>query len=372
MVRRIVQKYPKLIASTIGILLSVFMILMMEGICLILIKKNSKPPFVEEWHEITPCSGDTERINRLEKALGSRFPRPGVKGINVRRFQDGTIQKIIETHDLVGRRLVPGQETPSKKDKFILFFGCSFTYGVGVNDDETMPYYVSRLLPDYKIYNYGYGGDGPHNMLAWLQMPKFADDVKEIEGICVYNFLYCHIARAIGDMYTYNGWAKTDPYYCLDRNGNLVRNGNFQEGRPIISLFYELLGKSYILKYFNFNIPRNVTKQDALLTCQIIKKARDQFEKLFKSQGFWVIMYPHQNGQFTPLIIDHLQKAGIKCYDYTDLIKNDLNKYAVHPKFDSHPNKFVHELVAEKFIRDFRNIFPVRRVDSCPAQVNLP
>jgi hypothetical protein len=122
---------------------------------------------------------------------------------------------------------------------------------------------------------------------------------------------------------------------------------------------YALLGKSYALKYIGFNLPRHLTKRDALLSCEIIKKARSQFEKCFKSKGFGVIMYPCQDGPFTPMIIDVLQKAGIKCLDYSKLYTlSDQKKYAVHPNFDLHPNRFGYELVAKKFERDIREVFP--------------
>ena len=287
MVREIVRKYPRLVTSIIGLFLTVFMIGIIEGVCFILVNQYVKPPFTEEWYEITSYSKDSDRLNRLEKALGSRIPeRPGIKGINIRRFQDGEVQTAIRTHDLEGRRMVQGQQTPSKKDKFILFFGCSFTYGVGVSDDETMPYYVSRMLPNYQIYNYGYGGNGPHHALALLEMPKISDDIKEPEGIAVYTFLHDHIYRAIGSMYTYNGWGTTDPYYYLDKNGYVVRKGSFQDGRPFTSFLYGLLGKSYTLKYFGFDLPIKLTKQDALLTCEIIKKARSHLKNVSKAKIF--------------------------------------------------------------------------------------
>ena len=46
--------------------------------------------------------------------------------------------------------------------------GCSVTFGLWVNDDETMPY-VAQYASHYRPYNYGVSGYGPHHMLAQLQ-----------------------------------------------------------------------------------------------------------------------------------------------------------------------------------------------------------
>ena len=51
-----------------------------------------------------------------------------------------------------------------------LFFGGSFTFGTGVEDDEALPY-VAGILSEgkYRVYNFGYRGYGPHQMLAALE-----------------------------------------------------------------------------------------------------------------------------------------------------------------------------------------------------------
>ncbi len=42
----------------------------------------------------------------------------------------------------------------------IWIFGCSFTYGWGVDDDETYPWLLQEALPEYTIKNYGVGAYG--------------------------------------------------------------------------------------------------------------------------------------------------------------------------------------------------------------------
>lgn len=52
----------------------------------------------------------------------------------------------------------------------ILFFGGSYTFGEGVNDNESMPYQVDLLTKKrYRIFNFGLHGYGPHQMLSALE-----------------------------------------------------------------------------------------------------------------------------------------------------------------------------------------------------------
>jgi len=48
-------------------------------------------------------------------------------------------------------------------------FGGSWVFGEGLNDNETLPYYLQQIFPDYKVTNFGFHGWGPHNALYLLE-----------------------------------------------------------------------------------------------------------------------------------------------------------------------------------------------------------
>jgi len=49
-------------------------------------------------------------------------------------------------------------------------FGCSFTHGWSVNDDDTFPWHVQQAFPAYNVVNFGTGGYGPlHSLLQFEQ-----------------------------------------------------------------------------------------------------------------------------------------------------------------------------------------------------------
>ena len=58
----------------------------------------------------------------------------------------------------------------NSKDTYV-FLGCSFVFGDGVNDDETLPYYFSDILNfKYNILNYGISGKGSNSALNILNV----------------------------------------------------------------------------------------------------------------------------------------------------------------------------------------------------------
>ncbi len=123
-----------------------------------------------------------------------------------------------------GLRTVP--ERPERGTKAcVLFFGCSFVFGWGLNDDETLPAYTSRLLGSgYQVTNFGATAYGPHQALAMLES-GMAEKVTDCSGKPVFAILVGmphHVIRASG------AWEGNlfGPRYEL-RGGRLERRGNF-------------------------------------------------------------------------------------------------------------------------------------------------
>jgi hypothetical protein len=74
------------------------------------------------------------------------------------------------THASNGLRITHplAKGTPGNK-KEIWIFGCSFTHGWGLNDEETYPWLLQRGLPEYEVVNFGVDGYGTVQSLLQLQ-----------------------------------------------------------------------------------------------------------------------------------------------------------------------------------------------------------
>lgn len=79
-------------------------------------------------------------------------------------FRDGLIQQIGED----GWRRVPAG--PASSGVRLCIYGCSFTYGTGLADDETFTARLQASLPDARVHNRGIGGHGTVQNLLQLRI----------------------------------------------------------------------------------------------------------------------------------------------------------------------------------------------------------
>ncbi|MFH0961037.1 MAG: hypothetical protein V1897_20325 [Pseudomonadota bacterium] len=239
-----------------------------------------------------------------------------------------------------------------KRLKFAIFFGCSYVYGEGVQNDQTLPYYFSEISPEYMPYNYGFHGYGPQEMLAKLQDDSIRKEINEKNGIAIYLYLHeHHPKRAIGNMIVSNGYGKNMPYYMIDSDNKLVRHGSFSSGRPVISRLYRLLGARYFVKYFYIQFPPIITDTHYKLTARMIEESRNEFKKKFMSNNFYVLIYPTKGAE---KIIPYFEKAKITYFDYSTLFDPGSKQYAI-PDGHPHPTPEAYRVIAEKLSKDILN-----------------
>ena len=264
--------------------------------------------------------------------------------------------------DSLHRRITPF-DTAIPRSKYALFFGCSFTFGEGVNDNQTLPFYFAKYYYQYHPYNYGYGGYGPQQMLEKLKSPTIRQEVKEGEGILVYTLIDCHIWRAIGSMRRHAGWAKDFPYYCIDDKDYLIRKGTFTTGRPFTAKIYSLLGKSEILKRFNIEIPWKLSDKHFELFCRILLESKRLFKEKFASDKFYVLIFP-RSVLFKECLMPYFEKYKIEYFDYSQLdfktLLEELSKeeypreIKLYYKYDNHPTALTYQLLARQFVSDLK------------------
>ena len=275
--------------------------------------------------------------------------RPNVQ-VRATKKKDGQLLFDVRySTDEHGRRSTPVQGGKRTR-RFMLFFGCSFTFGEGVGDDETLPSRVSKLAPDYMVYNYGVGGYGPQYMPMKLASSELPNELLGGgDGIFVYTFIDHHIPRVIGWM-SIMEYGSSLPYYQLDEKGQLARRGSFMSGRPVVTDLYLAMWKSQLVRYVTslLRLPR-IRDQDVMLTAKLIEESRNIFRERFQSERFYVLFYPHDANFTAGRLIPYLQKAGIKYLDYSNLTDPDMIDKIPQ---DPHPSARSYRAVAAKLARD--------------------
>lgn len=278
------------------------------------------------------------------------YAKPNAKKHSYAKVKGEKIFDVVYTTDAFGRRITPENKLCSPgKNKFILCFGPSFTFGDGVNDNETMVYYISDLASSYRAYNYGFFSYGPQHMLAALEQENIHLEIPEKTGIAVYTFIDSSVNIAIGSMNVYNEMGGNMPFYTLDDKGNILKKGTFTSGRPVLSFIYFLLGKSQLIRYLNLDIPR-VKESHIRLTAKIIEEARNRFRVKFGSNDFYVLFYP--GSRYSSRIIPYLRDANIKYFDYSNLIDLKKTEYYIKGDLHAHPSPYAYAVIAKQFVQD--------------------
>jgi len=327
--------YPHTTSLAIGILLSALLLVSAEVF----------------FYALNQTKTDHSRV----EDFGVRFARkewlgfenlPSGRFTHRLRLGDREIFNVTYLTDSLSRRITPANKSGAKT-RFILFFGCSYTFGFGVADDATLPSQVGQLAPAYKSYNYGVIGYGSQHVMLKLQDPKLRGEIEEKEGVLVYLFIDDHINRVIGIM---NHHGREMPYYTLDARGELQRNGDMVSGRPGRSLWFWLLRRSQMAAFFQLGMATNISDEDIGLTTKIIEEARNSFCRTFRRSQFYVLLYPDSGSRFRPSIKKHLERVQVQYLDYTELF--DPNTAGLRLEADNHPTPKAHRLVGEQLVRD--------------------
>jgi hypothetical protein len=244
--------------------------------------------------------------------------------------------------DEFGRRTTT-HLSESEPKQFAVFFGCSYLFGEGSNDDETIPSQFSKAAPQFRSYNYGVPGYGTQQMLAIIESGKLKQEIREEQGIGVYLYLpEIHESRVIGEMEIVNSFGANFPYYFLDKEKNLQRNGQFSSGRKLTNSIYSVLGKSRTRQYFGLNFPRRQEAHYQLATALMVHSAK-LFKEQFPTSEFYVVVYPNQLTPPLP-ILNNLKTLDIKVMDFSKLFDSSHveNQYVG----DGHPTPKANAMLA--------------------------
>jgi hypothetical protein len=282
------------------------------------------------------------------------YPKSDSVVRSIRTIGDGTVvYNAVYSIDAFSRRITPVKHTAAREN-FMLCFGCSLMFGEGVNDTETLPYYLARFMPVYRPYNYAYAGYGPQEMLAKLQSGAIGREINEKHGIALFLFIDNHVNRTIGSLRVAGNWGGDMPYYSIGKNNALVRNGSFISGRHFTTALYQKVINN---KFLNRWIQRKgrdfptITNGHVTLACRVIEESRNEFRRQFNSDDFYVIIFP--GSTHADLMMRYFRTKGIKYLDYHTVTEFNKEKYSILN--DGHPTAIAYKTLAEMVAKDIKS-----------------
>jgi hypothetical protein len=239
--------------------------------------------------------------------------------------------------------------TPTRSDRtdaYTVFLGCSFTFGEGLNDDETLPFLFNQEVGfKYNTLNYGFHGYGTHQVLAIAENILVTDtDVVSSKGsLVVYSFLYDHIRRAAG----YSKWDVNGPRYEIEAD-RVVFKGSFQNSRNfLVAKLSRFWKTSYLYKNVLDPTKGGVIERDLKRTLLMINRIKTSLER--NGLDFLIILDQTScDSPFFSEMKDYFLKNGINFYTIPDIIpdyKEHRELYEI--RFDDHPSKLYNEKVAK-------------------------
>jgi hypothetical protein len=252
------------------------------------------------------------------------------------------------TIDARGLRIAPSTLS-DEGGSCVLFFGCSFTFGEGLNDDEALPYQVGvKTAGKYTVLNFGFSGYGAHQMLAMLEQGYLEQIVRCTPRYAIYTSVPDHVRRSAGvSRYPFG------PRYVLSPDGQLKMHGLINPSRtgPVVEgsrLLYQL-AKSQI--YRAISARGTIDDQDTRLYLQIVMASAKLLRERYPQASFHVLLWDDPYGE-TDLYLKvkrGLIDGALPVHLVSDILPNyrsDRMRYRLSPD-DRHPSALANERLAE-------------------------
>lgn len=246
-----------------------------------------------------------------------------------------------------GLRICPKTDsTQLLPPKHALFFGCSFTFGEGLNSNETLEYNFEQQNKDYKSYNFGLSGYGPQQNLARLERGQIEKYVTQKNGVAIYTYIPDHMRRAIPGTtgYYMHGGVSPDYHWQAD---SLVYSGFSGNATWFKKFIYKTVTSSNICRYFKIGYPFYYNQKDRKFIAQMLKQMEKEYLKKFNG-NFYVLLYPTALN-YNDLIVE-LKAKNIKYLDYSKLVDFSDPQYVI--KYDNHPRAITNKIVMKQLLKD--------------------
>jgi hypothetical protein len=289
-----------------------------------------------------------------QKGFAARAIKAGPAGLF--HGPQGTLFDTTYTIDSNGLRVSP----PWRKDDLagsVLFFGCSFTFGEGLKDEETLPYQVGvQSGGEYRIFNFGFEGYSPSQMLAAIEHGIVGRLVDNPPRYAFYVALPVHVWRTAGRV----AWGGHAPHYVLASDGTVHEVGFFDVDKRFQSVLgtqiAPWLNKSAIWRLI-MGHDSPITDDDIRLYFAVVHRSQELLAKQYPGIQFHVILWPNQTVQPTSTykkLRDGFRQMGFSLHLVEDILPGytaDRSKFILSSA-DHHPNALADRLIAQYIVRD--------------------
>lgn len=255
------------------------------------------------------------------------------------------------THSTDSLRAIPGAIFDSTKPTLGLF-GCSFTYGMGVNDNEVMSAHLTKAMKDHNVINYGIPGYG--NIQGYYQLQSLIQK-GQAPQIAIFNFADFHLDRNVLTP-EYRIHLKLGYDQSKTDSNNVAQHAQFPfvrlDDKQLVfhhkawnNLYEHWLGrKTFALVNFAQSASDYAESKelDKETTSSLLFEAIHQ---LCRQHKIRLIVAGITKNEATNVFLARLKKLTIETCDIS--LPLEEKKYNNQP-YDSHPNSLAHQLYAQR------------------------
>lgn len=284
-------------------------------------------------------------------------------GLNPGEFEVTMNHKIhyTATHNSDSLRIVsyskPIIYTKKNKKSVIDIHGCSFTYGMSVDDSLTFPFLLQKALPNYHFRNYAVPGFGNLQALLRLQHQVKTKDLPDVVMVSYADF---HDERnALNINYRkslYHGFLNANekikplfeknkmPFYDLNKGvqycdwKNIYQNWSGRAYSAAINSLQDAVEKM-----------QNTAIDEKAITHQILLEINDLCQK---NNVKCIILFITKS-ESTTVTKQFCEQQNIDFWDIGLTFPSE--KYSNLP-YDIHPNKFAHQTFFNKALIHLRSL----------------
>ena len=307
---------------------------------------------VAESDEIHVKITHTPDYIRKHPYLGTR-PKPSSVNRTTARYGDQLIYDVEYTIGDNGLRVTP-PVTANEVDGCVLFFGGSFVYGAGVNDAEALPYQVGVQSDGrYAIYNFGFHGHGPGQMLSALEHGYVDEAIDCNPTHLIYLAIRDHVLRVLGV-----GRRSFGPKYVSDGNGGVVYSGIFRDSVRIKWLTgvggYRIRKSKLASRVLDYSRPPG--EEEFELFAAVVRQTREITRADYPGSQFHMLVWDNCWGVEDSGVgdLERLSRMMDGVHLATEILPHfrcNAEPYQIH-SLDGHPNALAHQMLARYVVAE--------------------
>ena len=241
--------------------------------------------------------------------------------------------------DEFGRRQTKAENS---SPEFLVYYGCSFAFGFGLNDDMILSSQLADQIKSHQVYNYNSNAYGVTQLLSYLRVNRWEKEIPQDKGILVYSFIRDHFNRIFPSPSNFN----ESPFYDF-RGDKLEFKGLLNDVFP-----EEVKRIEENFRDGPFNAEK-ITDKEAKYFCAILKESERLFNESYSSSRFVLLYNDWRDEDAIKKLKECIKGTKIEFLDFSPIV--EANKEKVLIPIDGHPNELWNRELA-KFLKEKLNL----------------